>query len=98
MRNDEGSPVPRANSLWLKVMACAVILAAGATGLARQSYYEGAYELAVELLGPERVVFGTDLPGADYYVNAGRVLELDVPDATKQQIFADNILRILGRS
>lgn len=29
--------MPRANSLWLKVMACAVILAAGATGLARQS-------------------------------------------------------------
>ena len=58
---------------------------------------KGAYELGLELLGPERVVFGTDLPGADYYVNAGRVLELDVPDATKQQIFADNILRILGR-
>ena len=58
---------------------------------------KGAYETGLALLGPERVVFGTDLPGADYYVNAGRVLELDATDAVKQQIFAGNILRILGR-
>jgi predicted TIM-barrel fold metal-dependent hydrolase len=58
---------------------------------------KGAYELELELLGAERVVFGTDLPGADYYVNAGRVLELEVEDVVKQQIFADNIWRILGR-
>ena len=58
---------------------------------------KGAYELGLKLLGAERVVFGTDLPGADYYVNAGRVLELAVEDAVKQQIFADNIWRILGR-
>ena len=58
---------------------------------------KGAYEMGVDLLGPERVVFGTDLPGGDYYVNAGRVLELDVPDNVKQQVFADNILGILGK-
>ena len=57
---------------------------------------KGAYEMALDILGPERVLFGTDLPGADYYVNAGRVLELDVDDALKQQIFAGNIERILG--
>ena len=58
---------------------------------------KGAYETALDLLGPERVVFGTDMP-ACYYTNAGRVLELDVSDGVKQRIFADNILRILGRS
>ena len=58
---------------------------------------KGAYELALELLGPERVVFGTDLPGGDYYINAGRVLEMEVADSVKQQIFADNIWRLLGR-
>ena len=58
---------------------------------------KGAYERGLELLGAERVLFGTDLPGADYYVNAGRVLELAVEDAVKQQIFADNIWRLLGR-
>jgi predicted TIM-barrel fold metal-dependent hydrolase len=52
--------------------------------------------MALDLLGPERVIFGTDLPGADYYVNAGRILELEVEDAVKQQIFSGNIERILG--
>ena len=37
------------------------------------------------------------LAGACYYTNEGRVLELDVVDSVKQQIFADNILMILGR-
>jgi uncharacterized protein len=55
---------------------------------------KGAYETALRLLGPERVVFGTDLP-ACFYTNAGRVLELDAPDAVKQKIFAGNILRTL---
>ena len=58
---------------------------------------KGAYEMGVDLLGPDRVVFGTDLPGGDYYVNAGRILEMDASDELKQKIFADNILRILGR-
>ncbi len=57
---------------------------------------KGAYEMALDLLGPDRVLFGTDLPGADYYVNAGRVLELAVDDSVKQQIFAGNIERILA--
>ena len=57
----------------------------------------GAYQLGLELLGPERVIFGTDLPGADYYVNVGRVLELDVDDEVKQLVLAGNIERILQR-
>ncbi len=57
---------------------------------------KGAYEMALDLLGSERVLFGTDLPGADYFVNAGRVLELEVDDAVKQQVFSGNIERILG--
>ena len=57
---------------------------------------KGAYEMALNLLGRERVLFGTDLPGADYFVNAGRVLELEVDDAVKQQVFSGNIERILG--
>ncbi len=59
---------------------------------------KGAYEMGIELMGEDRVVFGTDLPGACYYTNAGRVLELDVPDRVKQKIFADNLLRVLGRA
>jgi len=58
---------------------------------------KGAYEKAVALLGPDRVLFGTDMP-ACYYTNAGRILELDVPDRVKQLIFAGNIERILHRN
>ena len=56
----------------------------------------GAYQMGLELLGPERVIFGTDLPGADYFVNVGRVLELGVDDRVKQMVLAGNIERILG--
>ena len=59
---------------------------------------KGAYEMGIDQLGEDRVVFGTDLPGAGYYVNAGRVLELDVTDEVKQKVFAGNIERILGRA
>lgn len=58
---------------------------------------KGAYETALDLLGAERVVFGTDMP-ACYYTNAGRVLELDVAEEVKQLIFAGNIERMLGCS
>lgn len=57
---------------------------------------KGAYETALRLLGPDRIVFGTDMP-ACFYTNAGRVLELEVPDAVKQQIFADNFLHLVRR-
>ena len=57
---------------------------------------KGAYETGLELLGVDRVVFGTDLPGADYYVNVGRVLELAVDNVVKQQVLAGNIERILA--
>ncbi len=55
----------------------------------------GAYETALKILGPERVVFGTDMPGADFFINAGRVLQLDEDDQIKQLIFSGNIKRIL---
>jgi predicted TIM-barrel fold metal-dependent hydrolase len=58
---------------------------------------KGAYETALRLLGPDRIVFGTDMP-ACFYSNAGRVLELEASDAVKQKIFADNFLRLVGRS
>lgn len=58
---------------------------------------KGAYETALDLLGPERVLFGTDMP-ACYYTNVGRVLEMSVPDEVKQLILAGNVERILGCS
>jgi predicted TIM-barrel fold metal-dependent hydrolase len=57
---------------------------------------KGAYETALCLLGPDRIVFGTDMPSC-FYTNAGRVLELEASDAVKQRIFADNFLRLLQK-
>jgi predicted TIM-barrel fold metal-dependent hydrolase len=59
---------------------------------------KGAYELGLELMGEDRIVFGTDLPGACFYTNAGRVLEMDTSDRIKQKIFSENISRVLGLS
>ena len=59
---------------------------------------KGAYELGLELLGEDRIVFGTDLPGACYYTNAGRVLEMNASDGVKQKIFSENITRVLGQA
>ena len=59
---------------------------------------KGAYELGLELVGEDRIVFGTDLPGACYYTNAGRVLEMNASDGVKQKIFSENITRVLGQA
>jgi predicted TIM-barrel fold metal-dependent hydrolase len=56
----------------------------------------GAYELAIELLGEDRIVFGTDLP-ADFHLNLGRVLQGGWPSATLQKILAGNFESLLGR-
>ena len=56
----------------------------------------GAYELAVQELGEDRVVFGTDLP-ADFHGNLGRVLEGNWPQVTLRKILCDNFEAMLGR-
>jgi len=46
--------------------------------------------MAVRELGEDRVVFGTDLAGADYCENLGRVLQCEFPDAVQAKILAGN--------
>ena len=57
----------------------------------------GAYEMAVEELGPDRVVFGTDLP-CDFQYNLGRVLQGNWPRRVLRRILAANFEEMLGRS
>ena len=54
----------------------------------------GAYECAVALLGPERVVFGTDMP-ACYWTNYGRVKQCKFSAEVEQKIFAGNFESML---
>lgn len=56
----------------------------------------GAYELAAQQLGEDRVVFGTDLP-ADFHTNLGRVLQGNWPPAILAKILAGNFEALLGR-
>lgn len=55
----------------------------------------GAYEMAVRVLGPDRVVFGSDL-SADFWGNAGRVLQLECAPETRDRIFYRNFLDLLA--
>lgn len=56
----------------------------------------GIVEYAVERLGADRVVFGSDMCGRDIPPQVGQVLGAAVSDADKQKIFYDNAVRLLG--
>jgi predicted TIM-barrel fold metal-dependent hydrolase len=52
-------------------------------------------ESAVEVLGPQRVVFGSDAPIRHFMVSLGKVLGGDLPDSAKQDILWNNAARLL---
>ena len=54
----------------------------------------GAYEMAVRLLGEDRVIFGSDMP-ADFHTNLGRVLEADFLPGVRDKILAENFEAML---
>jgi len=55
----------------------------------------GVVESAVRILGPDRILFGSDGPGRDYSTQLGRVLGADLSDETKQCILWKNAARII---
>mgnify|MGYP001028990887 CR=1 FL=1 len=57
----------------------------------------GMVEKAVEILGADRVVYGSDAPGAGYLPNLGKILSAEVGDAEKLKILAGNIDAVLAR-
>lgn len=57
----------------------------------------GMVEKAVEILGADRVVYGSDAPGAGYLPNLGKILSAEVRDADKLKILAGNIDGLLVR-
>lgn len=56
----------------------------------------GSVEYAVEKLGAERVLFGSDGPGRDVLCQIGRVVAADVSDDDRDAIFHLNAQRLLG--
>lgn len=58
----------------------------------------GMLEHAVERLGPERIVFGTDMPLLDPYTQLAKVTGAKLTDQAKALILGGNMARLLGLS
>jgi hypothetical protein len=55
----------------------------------------GFTELAVRLLGAERVIFGSDAPGRSFATQLGKVLGASLDDKTKRLILSGNLKNVL---
>lgn len=56
----------------------------------------GLVERLVDIVGADRLLFGTDLPWFDEFQAIGGVLCADIDDAAKKAILHDNALRVFG--
>lgn len=57
---------------------------------------EGLIEYAVEHLGADHVLYGSDLPIRELSVKIGSILSANIPAAAKRQILAENTARLLN--
>lgn len=64
--------------------------------LAGSQHHRLILERAVERLGPERIVFGSDLPFLEASMTLGHVLTARIPDAAKERILRANFLELIG--
>ena len=55
----------------------------------------GIVEKAVEVLGPERVLFGSDAPGRSYAAQLAKVQHARISDSDKRLILGENAARLL---
>mgnify|MGYP002412078100 FL=1 len=55
-------------------------------------------DYAKKLLGADRIVFGTDMPGISFLLNYGQIEEADLTPDEKKAVFGGNALRLLKRS
>jgi len=62
------------------------------------SFHGEELDYAVEQLGAERVLFGTDMPGASYITNFAQVLAAELTEPERQLIFYKNAQKLLNRA
>lgn len=55
-------------------------------------------EYAVENLGADKVLFGTDLPGCSFAIPYGKVLEAGISEESKEKILYKNTLKVFDAS
>ncbi|MBA2450072.1 MAG: amidohydrolase family protein [Chloroflexi bacterium] len=56
----------------------------------------GMLELAIEAIGAERILFGTDTPLLDPHAQLARVIGADLTDSDRALILGENLARLLG--
>jgi predicted TIM-barrel fold metal-dependent hydrolase len=56
----------------------------------------GVVEMAVRELGPERVVYGSDVGGRSFASQLAKVLGADIPDSAKELVLGGNLRRIFA--
>jgi predicted TIM-barrel fold metal-dependent hydrolase len=56
----------------------------------------GAVEMAVRELGPERVIYGSDVGGRSFASQLSKVLGADIPDSAKELVLGGNLRRLLA--
>jgi len=56
----------------------------------------GVVEMAVRELGPERVVFGSDVGGRSFASPLAKVLGADIPDSAKELVLGGNLRRLFA--
>jgi uncharacterized protein len=64
-------------------------------GLAGFDPGAGAVEMAVRELGPERVIFGSDVGGRSFSSQLAKVTSANIPDSAKELILGGNLRRLL---
>ena len=58
--------------------------------------FSGIVEYAVEQLGAERILFGSDIPGRDFSVQLGRIYGARITEKQKRIILSTNARKLLG--
>ena len=56
----------------------------------------GMIEYAVDHLGPEKILFGTDMPALDPWVQRAKVEGAEITEEAKRLIMGGNVERLLG--
>lgn len=59
-------------------------------------YIQRVLERAVEEVGPEKIIFGTDAPWFYPAIEKARILDLDISDSAKKKILGENIANLLN--
>ena len=64
-------------------------------GIAGSDPTSGIVEMAVRELGPERIIWGSDVGGRSFASQLSKVLDANVSDADKELILGGNLRRLL---